>query len=70
MWFAAEIITALVRHNDAKACGCERLNLFVPSVPKLREAVKQYDRRAVLGAGGDGVQLYCVVLKVNGFQGV
>jgi hypothetical protein len=67
--FAAEVVSALVGHDDAKACGCEWLDLFVPSVAKFRETVKQYDHGATLGARGDGVQLYCVVLKEDGFQG-
>src|SRR5215467_12287073 len=56
--FAAEIVPALVGHNDAKTCGGERLDLLPPPVPEFREAVQQHNHRAVLGAGIDCMQPY------------
>src|ERR1041384_5089526 len=42
-WFAAEVVSAQVGHNDAKSRGRQRLDLLVPCVPEFRKAVKEHN---------------------------
>jgi hypothetical protein len=53
--FAAEVVTALVGHNDAKAGVGQWFNLVAPAIPEFGKAVKKQDDLAVARAGGDGV---------------
>src|SRR6266404_3747554 len=61
--FAAQIVAALVRNDDAKAGGHERLDLAAPAIPEFRKAVQKKDHRAVLGAGSNGMNPLTGVLK-------
>ena len=68
--FAAEVVAALVWHDDAKARGGQRRDLFVPAIPKLREAVEKNYDRTILRTCGDGMQRSFAILEGKCFQGV
>src|SRR5215471_18272256 len=62
---AAEVVSTLIRNNNAKTGARQRLNLSVPPVPKFWETVQQNNNRAVPRPGGHGVKTQASVLKVN-----
>jgi len=66
---AAFVVAALIGNDDAEAGGGERLDLFVPRIPKFREAVEKDDGGAVWGAGGDGVKIDRATVKSYVFDG-
>jgi hypothetical protein len=54
--FRAQIVSALIRDDDAEASLCERPGLLSPSVPKLRESVQQNHRHSALRTFRHGMQ--------------
>jgi hypothetical protein len=57
------VVSALVRDDGAKAGSSQRLDLLAPSIPELREAVKQNDNGAVVRAGSDRMQADIAILE-------
>ena len=68
-WFAAQIVTALVGHDNAKSCLRQRLDLFTPSIPELREAMQKDCGGPILGPRGHGVQRYAAIFKRDFLKG-
>jgi hypothetical protein len=50
-----EVVSALVRHDDAVARARERSDRLVPAVPELRKAVEEDEQFPVFGTGLDDV---------------
>src|SRR5690242_3654447 len=67
--FAAQVVAALVGHDDAKARSSQRLDLFSPPIPKFREAVQEQDNSPTLRSCGNSVQLYAAILKEDFLKG-
>jgi hypothetical protein len=65
---AAGVVTALIGNDDAEAGGSERLDLFVPAIPKFWEAVEKDGDGAVGRAGGDGMEFDRAVVKSHFFE--
>jgi hypothetical protein len=65
---AAQVVPALVGHDDTKSGGSERLDLFAPPIPKFRESMQKNNRGSIFRSSGYGVQPDTSVLKVNAFQ--
>src|SRR5260370_42449419 len=61
--FAALVVAALVGDDDAETGRSQRLNLFVPSIPKFRKAVEEKADRPILGACGDRIQRDLAIFK-------
>ena len=61
--FAARVVAALVRNDDAEAGGGERLDLIAPGIPEFGESVEKEDDGTVRRAGGDGVKLDGAIAK-------
>jgi hypothetical protein len=66
--FAALVVPALIGNDNAETGRSQRFDLFVPPIPKFREAMKKKDDGAGFGAGGDGIQGDVAILKSDGFQ--
>lgn len=66
--FAAEVVTALVGHNDAIAGVGQRFNLVAPAIPEFGKAVKKQDDLAVARASGDRVQTNRRILEMKSFH--
>lgn len=66
--FAAEVIPALIGHDDAKPGSGQWFDLLLPPIPEFGEAVEENYNRAIRGAGHDGMQAYVRVLEEYGFQ--
>lgn len=67
---AAQVVPALVGHNDAETCVCQRNDLFVPPVPKFGKAMKKNDDRAIFRTRRHGVNAYTRTLKINRIHGI
>ena len=67
--FAAEVVPALVGHDDAKTCSRQRLDLSVPRIPEFRKAVEQNDEGAIFRASSDRVQADIAILEGEVFHG-
>jgi hypothetical protein len=65
---AAGVVTALIGHDDAKTRRGERLDLFVPGIPKFGETVEEKNDGSVLAASGDGMEFDGAVMKIQMFQ--
>src|SRR5271157_1744597 len=66
--FAAFVVAALVRDDEAEACGGERVDLVVPGIPEFGEAMEQDDYGPIGRAGGDSVKLDRAVVKGRVFE--
>lgn len=66
--FTAEIVPALIRHDDTKAGVGQRFDLLAPAIPEFGEAVQKQDDRAVARAGSDGMQANRRILEIKGFH--
>jgi len=66
--FAAFVVTALIGNDDSEAGGGERLDLFVPGIPKFWEAVEKDDDAAACWAGGDGSEFDRAIVKRQIFE--
>ena len=49
--FVAQVVAALVRHDDTKAGGGQGINLGPPAKPRFRETMQQDDRFTVFWPG-------------------
>jgi hypothetical protein len=65
----AQVITALVGHDHSIPGLGQRSNLVPPSVPELREAVEQNQRRPLARPGQDRVQSYPIGFDLDMFEG-
>src|SRR5215472_8379661 len=52
---AAEVVSTLVGYDDAKSRCRQRLDLFAPSIPEFREAMKKHNDGAVFRSSHNGV---------------
>jgi hypothetical protein len=67
-WFTAEVVPALIGHDDAKAGIGQRFDLLAPAIPEFWKAVKKQDDRAVARARGNGVEFHAGIFKLLSFQ--
>jgi len=65
----AQVVAALVGHDHSIPGLGQRSNLVPPSVPELREAVEQNQRRPRAWPGQDRVQSYPIAFDLDMFEG-